>query len=101
MREANMQHRLQHTLFALATLLISLVAEPSWGQAYPTKPIHFIFGFPAGSNQDVFARPVAEEMSKRLGQPIILEFKPGASATIAAKHVASAAPDGYTFFYGS
>ncbi len=84
------------------TAAIALVAAgSSLAQGFPNKPIRIIFGFQPGTIQDAVARPVALEMEKRLGQPIILEFKPGANGTIAAKFVAGSAPDGYTLNYNS
>ncbi|NGM86051.1 tripartite tricarboxylate transporter substrate binding protein [Parapusillimonas sp. SGNA-6] len=66
--------------------------------AYPEKPINLIVPFPAGSGTDAVGRIFAEEISKQLGQPVVVENKPGANATIAASYVAKAAPDGYTLF---
>lgn len=66
--------------------------------AYPEKPINLIVPFPAGSGTDAVGRIFAEELSKLLGQPVIVENKPGANATIAANYVAKAKPDGYTLF---
>jgi tripartite-type tricarboxylate transporter receptor subunit TctC len=78
---------------ALAAACISLSAG---AQTYPNKPIRLINGFAAGGNADVVARLVAEKMSARLGQPIILESKPGAGTLIANGYVAKSDPDGYT-----
>ena len=66
--------------------------------AYPEKPITLVVPFPAGSGTDSVGRIFAEELSKELGQPIVVENKPGANATIAANYVARAKPDGYTLF---
>lgn len=66
--------------------------------AYPEKPISLIVPFPAGSGTDAVGRIFAEEISKKLGQAVVVENKPGANATIAASYVAKAAPDGYTLF---
>lgn len=66
--------------------------------AYPEKPISLIVPFPAGSGTDAVGRIFAESISKQLGQPVIVENKPGANATIAANYVAKAKPDGYTLF---
>lgn len=77
------------------------VAGVANAQTYPTKPIQFIFAFGPGLILDATAKPVADEMSKRLGQPIVFVYKVGANGTIAAKYVASAKPDGYTFFYNT
>jgi tripartite-type tricarboxylate transporter receptor subunit TctC len=65
-------------------------------QNYPNKPIRLINGFAAGGNADVVARLVAEKMAARLGQPIIVESKPGAGTVIANSYVAKSDPDGYT-----
>src|SRR5690606_14545634 len=64
--------------------------------AYPEQPITLVVPFPAGSGTDAVGRIFASEMSSRLGQPVIVENKPGANATIAAQHVAKSKPDGYT-----
>jgi tripartite-type tricarboxylate transporter receptor subunit TctC len=81
---------------ALAALLAltarRAVAEPPW----PSRPITLIHGFAAGGPTDTVARIVADGLSRRLGQPVIVEARAGASGTIAAARVAKAAPDGYT-----
>ena len=64
--------------------------------AYPSKPIRFLVPFTAGSCTDLIARTVADTMGKSMGQPIIIENKPGAGGTIAAGQVAKGEPDGYT-----
>ena len=87
-----------HAILSIAALLAS---GPSLAQQYPTKPIRFVIGFPPGTIIDTVARMVGTEMEKQLGQPIVLEFKPGANGTIAAKYVVSSHPDGYTFYYGN
>jgi tripartite-type tricarboxylate transporter receptor subunit TctC len=65
-------------------------------QSYPTHLIKMMHGFPPGGNVDVIARIMAQEMSTGLGQPIVVESKPGAVGSVAAEAVARAAPDGYT-----
>ncbi|MSQ50609.1 MAG: tripartite tricarboxylate transporter substrate binding protein [Betaproteobacteria bacterium] len=70
-------------------------------QKYPVKPIRLMVGFNTGSSTDVVARILVDGLSQRLGQPVIVENRPGASATIAANLVAKAAPDGYTMVIGS
>src|SRR5690606_870668 len=83
----------------LAGALLGLaVCSTSALAAYPDKPISLIVPFPAGSGTDAVGRIFAEELSKLLGQPVIVENKPGANATIAANYVAKAKPDGYTLF---
>ena len=64
--------------------------------AYPVKPVRFINPVAAGGNQDIVARAVAEQVSKHIGQQIIVESRPGASAIVGTRYVKTAAPDGYT-----
>jgi tripartite-type tricarboxylate transporter receptor subunit TctC len=66
------------------------------GQSYPSKPIRFMVGVPPGGPTDTVARSIAPALSEALGQPIVVENKPGASAVIATDVVAKAQPDGYT-----
>ncbi len=85
-------------LVAGATALGIVAGVAPAQAAYPEKPITLIVPFPAGSGTDSVGRIFAEELSKELGQPIVVENKPGANATIAATYVARAKPDGYTLF---
>src|SRR3954462_11552100 len=80
-----------------------VVATASLGAAaeWPDKPIHVIVPSPAGSGTDIVARTVFEPMGRALGQPIVIENKPGAGGTIGAAQVAKAAPDGYTLLVHS
>jgi tripartite-type tricarboxylate transporter receptor subunit TctC len=80
------------TMFLAATLIAGAAAAQSW----PAKPIKFIVPFTAGSGTDIVARAVGDAMSKGLGQPIIVDNKPGAGGTIGANLVAHSEPDGYT-----
>ena len=68
---------------------------------YPTRPIHVIVGFAAGGGNDVIARIYAQKLSEDLGQPVIVENKPGAGAIVATEYVSKAAPDGYTLLIGA
>lgn len=79
---------------------LALAAQASFGvaQTWPTKPIKLIIGFPPGGGADAVARPIAEALSQELGQPVIVDNKPGGGTTIAAAAAATAAPDGYTLF---
>ncbi len=70
-------------------------------QAWPNKPITLIVPFPAGGTTDVLARALGDKLSRSLGQPVIVESKPGAGATIGADYVAKAKPDGYTLLMGA
>ncbi len=93
-----MKRFLSYLALALASLAI---ASPSFAQAYPTRPVRVVVGFPPGTSLDQVGRVVGIELEKRLGQAFVMEFKPGANGTIAAKAVAVAKPDGYTLFYGN
>src|SRR6201996_1765212 len=90
-------------LFGLGALL--LATHTAFAQddpaKYPTRPIHMIVGFAAGGGNDVIARIYAQKLSEDLGQPVIVENKPGAGAIIATEYVAKAAPDGYTLLIGA
>jgi tripartite-type tricarboxylate transporter receptor subunit TctC len=63
---------------------------------YPTRPVHWIVGYPAGGGSDIFARLMAQSLSERLGQPFVIENRPGAANTIATEAVIRAPADGYT-----
>jgi tripartite-type tricarboxylate transporter receptor subunit TctC len=69
-------------------------------QDYPSKPLKIVVGFPPGGGSDLMARSVGERLSTALGQPVIIENKPGAGSSIAASYVAQAKPDGYTILFG-
>lgn len=85
------------TLFGAALALALPLAWPTAAvaQAYPDRPVRVLHGFAAGGNADVVARLVGAELTKGLGQPIVVEPKAGAGGTIAAATVASSKPDGY------
>jgi tripartite-type tricarboxylate transporter receptor subunit TctC len=68
----------------------------AWAQAYPTRPVRVIVGFPAGGGVDINARPISQWLSERLGQQFIVENRPGAASNIATEVVVRASPDGYT-----
>ncbi|CAB3825861.1 Bug family tripartite tricarboxylate transporter substrate binding protein [Achromobacter piechaudii] len=81
----------------LAALLLPCCMAPAFGgDAYPSKAITIVYPYAPGSASDTMTRLLAEAMSKRLGQPVIVDSKPGAGGSIATEHVVRAAPDGYT-----
>jgi len=86
----------------IAALCGALVlgSPPAAAQAYPAKPVHLIVGFPPGGGTDILARLLAQRLGDAWGQSVVVENRPGASATIAANVVAHAAPDGYTLSMG-
>ncbi len=90
-------HRLSLAVVVSATVVSIFVAGSAAAQTWPTKAIHFIVPFSAGGANDLMARTAAEGASKVLGQPIIVDNKPGAGTTLGADVVAKSAPDGYTF----
>lgn len=80
----------------LAAIVSMALATPALAQAqFPSKPIRFMVPFTAGSGTDIIARTVGEAMSKNLGQPVVVENRPGAGGTIAAAQVAKGEPDGH------
>src|SRR5690606_24735008 len=89
--------RFVHALFA-ACLLTS---GGAWAQAYPTKPIHLIVPFPPGGVTDLVGRVIAQRLSERLGQQVVVENRGGGAGSIGAQIAARATPDGYTLFMGT
>lgn len=84
----------RHFLISLAAIATPIRAQ----QPYPSKPITWVVGFPPGGGADGVTRLVSAKVSQNIGQPIVVENRPGASSIIAAQYVAQAAPDGYTIF---
>ena len=78
-------------------------ADPltSSGQAYPARPVRLVLGFPPGGASDTMARVVGTRLSENLGQPVVIDNRPGAGGNIAAEIVARSAPDGYTLLLGN
>ena len=70
-------------------------------QPYPNRPIKLVVPYPPGQGTDVLARTIAERVSASIGQPIVVENRPGAGANIGTDFVAKAAPDGYTLLMGT
>ncbi|MEO5675984.1 MAG: tripartite tricarboxylate transporter substrate-binding protein, partial [Usitatibacter sp.] len=90
--------RRRHFLVALSALPIASVA-PSLARAqekWPTKPVKLFVGFPPGGGADAMARLMGAKLSERLGQPVVVDNKTGATGTICSDFVAKSAPDGHT-----
>jgi len=86
--------------FILVGVMFSLcliVAQHSYGQEYPTKPVELYSGYTPGSAYDIQARLIAEVTSKHLGQPVVVVNKPGAAGSVAAAEIVNTKPDGYKF----
>ncbi|HUD31781.1 MAG TPA: tripartite tricarboxylate transporter substrate binding protein [Variovorax sp.] len=86
---------------ALTALALTFAASLAAAQAFPTKPITLVVPFPPGGSSDALARSLTTGLSQSLGQPVIVESRPGAGATVGADFVAKARPDGYTLLMGA
>src|SRR5215467_5917286 len=81
---------------ATSAAALPAVSRVAWAQTYPTRPVRIIVGFPGGSASDTTARLIGQWLSERLGQPFVIENRPGAASNLAAEAVVRAPPDGYT-----
>jgi tripartite-type tricarboxylate transporter receptor subunit TctC len=81
---------------ATAAAALPSVSPLARAQAYPARPVHLVVTVPAGGSPDIIARLLGQFLSDRLGQPFVIENRPGASANIGTEYVVNAAPDGYT-----
>jgi tripartite-type tricarboxylate transporter receptor subunit TctC len=81
---------------AAGAAALPAVSRVAWGQAYPTRPVRIVVGFPPGGGGDITARLIGQWLSERLGQPFIIENRPGAGSNIATEAVVRAPADGYT-----
>src|SRR5262245_49204086 len=85
--------------FALMVTLTAFAAADAVAQAFPAKPVRLVVAFAPGGATDTFARVTAAEMTKTLGQQVIVENRPGAGTTIAAEVIAKSPPDGYALLF--
>jgi tripartite-type tricarboxylate transporter receptor subunit TctC len=81
---------------AAASPALSLLSRPAKAQSYPTRPIRLIVQVPPGSSPDIVARVMGQWLSEKLGQPVVVDNRPGASGNIATEVMTKASPDGYT-----
>src|SRR5215471_8844356 len=81
---------------AAGAAALPTVSRFAWAQAYPSRPVRLIAGFPPGGSVDITARLIGEWLSERLGRPFMVENRAGANANIATEAVAKSRPDGYT-----
>ena len=91
---------LRAALAALCFILFWLAPDLAQAQ-YPDRPIRIVVGFTPGGGNDIIARVFGQKLSESLGQPVIIENKPGAGAMLATEYVARSAPDGYTLLVGA
>ena len=84
---------------AAGAAALPLVSRFASAQAYPSRPVRIVVGFPPGSGVDIVARLISPSLSERLGQPFVVENRPGAGRNIATEAVVRAAPDGYTLLW--
>ena len=84
-----------------ATLLLAALTATAQAQTWPSKPIRYIVPFAAGGTTDILARTISDKLSIALGQPVIVENKPGAGGGVGAAETAKAPPDGYTIMGGT
>jgi tripartite-type tricarboxylate transporter receptor subunit TctC len=92
----HLPHRRQFLHLAAGGAALPAVSRFAWAQAYPARPVRIVVGLTAGSASDIVARLVGQWLSERLGQPFVIENRPGAGTNIAAEAVVRSTPDGYT-----
>jgi tripartite-type tricarboxylate transporter receptor subunit TctC len=95
---AHLPHRLLHAVYL--SLLLGLVSLPVPAQSWPAKPLRWVVAYPAGGGSDFLARQLAPPLGKMLGQPIVIDNRPGAAGIIGTEHAVKSPADGYTLVTG-
>lgn len=90
-----------NVLGLILAFALGFASGDSTAQNYPTRPIRFIVGYPPGGTNDMLPRIIGPQLAERIGQPVLVENKPGADAMIASEYVAKSAPDGHTLLIGA
>ena len=91
-------HRRHVLRLAAGAAALPVISRVAWAQAYPSRPVRLVVGFPAGGTTDIAARLIAQWLTDRLGQPFVVENRPGASTNIAVELVVRSPADGYTLY---
>jgi tripartite-type tricarboxylate transporter receptor subunit TctC len=91
--------RRQFLRTVVAAVALPAIAPRASAQAYPARPLRWVVGFPAGGGADIVSRIMAPWLAERLGQPVVIENKPGASSNISIQTVVNSPPDGYTLLF--
>ena len=94
-------HRRNFLRLAAGAVTLPAASRAAWAQSYPSRPVRWIVGFAPGGGNDIVARLMGPWLSERLGQPVVIENRPGAATNIATETVVRAPPDGYTLFFAS
>jgi tripartite-type tricarboxylate transporter receptor subunit TctC len=88
-------------VLAVAGSVLATGSQQAWAQAYPSRPITMVVGYPPGGISDVSTRAIARRMEQELGPPVVVENRPGAATAVASAYVTQARPDGYTVLMGA
>jgi len=91
--------RRRFLFLAAGAAAVPAVSRIARAEAYPTRPVHIVVGFPPGQTADISARLIGQWLSERLGQPFVIDNRPGASSSVATELVVRAPPDGYALLY--
>jgi tripartite-type tricarboxylate transporter receptor subunit TctC len=94
--DVKLPHRRKFLHLAAGAAALPTAPRITWAQSYPTRPVRIILGVAAGGAQDIIGRLIGQWLSERLGQPFVIENRPGAGGNVAAETVVRSAPDGHT-----